>query len=244
LTPALHPRILRRHLIPRPEADFSRVSKRIPTSTVRRLSLYLRHLEEEDEAGRETLSSKELAQAAGTTPAQVRKDLSVFGSFGVRGLGYAVRDLHSALQKILGLDRKWSVALVGAGKVGGALFSYQTFRNRGFRIRAVFDIDPDKVGDDWNGVVVRDVADIPAVVREQGIEMAILAVPPDSAQEVANELMAAGVGAILNFAPVKLEALERVLLRNVDMTMELEGLAFGLRRGSVAGAASRRLSSS
>lgn len=238
------PRILRRPLIHPPEADTTEVSKRIPISTVRRLSLYLRHLEEEEEAGRETLSSKELAQAAGTTPAQVRKDLSVFGSFGVRGLGYAVRDLHSALQKILGLDREWSVALVGAGKVGGALFSYQTFRNRGFRIRAVFDVDPEKVGDDWNGVVVRDVGDIPSVVPNREIEMAILAVPPGAAQGVADALVEAGVGAILNFAPVKLEAPESVLLRNVDMTLELEGLAFGLRRGSVASPESRRLSSS
>jgi redox-sensing transcriptional repressor len=202
--------------------------KRISESTVRRLSLYLRLLQEATDAGKQTLSSEELARRGGTTAAQVRKDLSVFGSFGKRGHGYSVEELLTALRQILGLEQSWKVALVGAGKIGSALFSYADFQRRGFRIRAVFDSDPAKAGLAWGDLRVLPDAEMERVLLEEGIEIVIVAVPGEAAQAVVDRVVAAGVGAILNFAPVRLRLPEGVALRNVDMSVELEGLAFAL----------------
>jgi redox-sensing transcriptional repressor len=202
--------------------------KRISDSTVRRLSLYQRFLQEASEAGKPSLSSEELARRGGTTAAQVRKDLSVFGSFGKRGFGYSVPELLAAIREILGLQRSWKVALVGAGKVGSALFSYSDFQKRGFRFGAVFDSDPAKVGRAWGELTVRPDAEMERVLREEEIQIAIVAIPREAAQEVVDRIVAAGVPAILNFAPVRLHVPDHVALRNVDMTLELEGLSFAL----------------
>ncbi len=202
--------------------------KKISESAVRRLSLYLRFLQEADAAGTDTISSGELARRGGATSAQVRKDLSLFGSFGKRGTGYSVKELLREIRTILGLNRSWNVALVGAGKLGSALFSYRDFEARGFRICAVFDADPDKVGASWGGLIVRADEEMDRVLREEEIDIAIVAVPADAAQGVVDRVVGAGVRSILNFAPVRLRVPNQVILRNVDVTLELEGLSFGL----------------
>lgn len=201
---------------------------RIAESTVRRLSLYLRLLQEARSRGQGTISSEELADRGGTTSAQVRKDLSLFGSFGKRGLGYSVPELLKELEEILGLDRRWRVALVGAGKIGSALFGYGNFRRRGFEIRAVFDSDPSKIGQPWGELRVSPDSELEREVRAQGIEIAIIAVPAEAAQAAADRLVGSGVKAILNFAPIRLRVPESVALRNVDMVVEMEGLTFAL----------------
>ena len=202
--------------------------KKISESAVRRLSLYLRLLQEADAAGAETISSGELADRGGTTSAQVRKDLSLFGSFGKRGLGYSVQELLSRIRSILGLQQSWRVALVGAGKLGSALFSYRDFETRGFNIRAVFDSDPRKVGTQWGGLNIRADEEIDAIVRAEAIDMAIVAVPADAAQQVVDRLVKAGVRGILNFAPAPLTVPSHVALKHVNMALELEGLSYAL----------------
>jgi redox-sensing transcriptional repressor len=202
--------------------------KKISESAVRRLSLYLRLLQEADAAGAETISSGQLAERGGTTSAQVRKDLSLFGSFGKRGLGYSVQELLGRIREILGLQKTWRVALVGAGKLGSALFSYRDFEARGFHIHAVFDSDPRKVGTTWGGLTVRADEEMELTLRGEDIDMAILAVPADAAQQVADRIVASGVRGILNFAPVRLKVPRGVVLKNVDVTLELEGLSFSL----------------
>jgi redox-sensing transcriptional repressor len=202
--------------------------KKISESAVRRLSLYLRLLQEADAAGAGTISSGQLAERGGTTSAQVRKDLSLFGSFGKRGLGYSVPELLARIRDILGLGEDWRVALVGAGKLGSALASYRDFETRGFHIRAVFDSDPGKVGSRWAGLTIRADEEIETVVRAEGVEMAILTVPADAAQSAADRLVRAGVRGILNFAPVRLRVPDHVSLKNVDVALELEGLSFAV----------------
>ena len=201
---------------------------RIAESTVRRLSLYLRFLQEARARNEETISSEELAQRGGTTSAQVRKDLSFFGSFGKRGLGYSVPELLRAVEEILGLHRRWSVALVGAGKIGSALISYRNFQRRGFEIRAVFDSDPEKIGRRWGTRTILADEEMERVLEEEEIEMVIVAVPADAAQGVVDRVVASGIRAILNFAPVRLRVPDGVALRNVDMVVEMEGLSFAL----------------
>ncbi|MDB4951223.1 MAG: redox-sensing transcriptional repressor Rex [Gemmatimonadetes bacterium] len=202
--------------------------KKISDSAVRRLALYQRFLQEAADAGLDTISSGDLAERGGTTSAQVRKDLSLFGSFGKRGLGYEVQELLREIREILGVDRTWKVALVGAGKIGSALFSYRDFQKRGFRISAAFDSDPAKVGSDMGGVTVRADEEMDRRLRDEGIEMVIVAVPAEAAQAVVDRVVNAGVRAILNFAPVRLRVPRGVALRNVDLTLELEGLSFAL----------------
>jgi redox-sensing transcriptional repressor len=202
--------------------------KKISESTVRRLSLYLRFLQEAADRGLDTISSDELAQRGGATSAQVRKDLSLFGSFGKRGLGYSVPELLRRIRDILGLSRTWSVALVGAGKIGSALFSYRDFQRRGFHIRAVFDTDPEKVGAAWGDLRVRADEEMDSALRDEGVDIVIVAVPAEAAQGVVDRVVGAGVGAILNFAPIRLRVPPSVSLRNVDMTVELEGLAYAI----------------
>lgn len=205
------------------------MNQKIPDSTVRRLSLYLRFLQEADAVGSATISSEDLAERGGTTSAQVRKDLSYFGSFGKRGLGYSVPELLRELHQILGVDRGWRVALIGAGKLGAALTSYEDFKRRGFHIRAVFDADPAKIGQQWGEVEIIGDAEIERVLEEEEIDIVMLAVPAPAAQGLADRVVTAGVRAILNFAPIRLRAPESVTLRNVDMAVEMEGLSFALR---------------
>lgn len=206
--------------------------RKISETTVRRLSLYLRSLEELERAGVATVSSQELASRGGTTAAQVRKDLSHFGSFGKRGLGYGVPHLAGELRRILGLSRSWRVALVGAGRMGAALFEYPNFRDRGFRIVTVLDQDPEKVGKEWGGIVIRDVEGLESVLREVRAEIAILTVPGEVVQEVVDRVVDAGIRAILNFAPVRLRVPPGVVVNDVNMALELEALSFALARGA------------
>jgi redox-sensing transcriptional repressor len=201
---------------------------KISESTVRRLSLYLRLLQEAQSQEQETISSEELAGRAGTTSAQVRKDLSVFGSFGKRGLGYSVPELLKELREILGLDRSWRVALVGAGKIGSALISYRNFQLRGFNMVAVFDTDPAKVGRRWGEKTILDDAELERILAEEKVEIVVVAVPAEAAQGVVDRVVGTGVEAILNFAPVRLRVPPGVAIRNVDMVVEMEGLAFAL----------------
>jgi redox-sensing transcriptional repressor len=202
--------------------------RRIADSTVRRLSLYLRFLEESAQRGLVTISSDELARRGGTTSAQVRKDLSFFGSFGKRGLGYSVPELTDSLREILGLRRDWQVILVGAGKIGTALAQYRGFRQRGFRVIAVYDRDPRKIGTKWDSITVRDMAQIERDIAKERPDIAVLTTPADEAQNVVDRLVAAGMRALLNFAPIQLHVPPEVTLKNVNMAMELEGLSFAL----------------
>jgi redox-sensing transcriptional repressor len=202
--------------------------KRIADSTVRRLSLYLRFLEEFEERGLATVSSDELAARGGTTSAQVRKDLSFFGSFGKRGLGYSVPELAAQLREILGLGKQWRVIIIGAGKIGAALAAYRGFRQRGFNIVAVYDSDPQKVGRRLNGFTIRDVAQLKADNAKDAADIAVITVPAEVAQDVVGLVTDAGIHAIMNFAPVQLQVPENVALKTVNMAMELEGLSFAL----------------
>jgi redox-sensing transcriptional repressor len=202
--------------------------KKVSESTVGRLSVYLRRLEDASAEGEATVSSGELAGRCGVTAAQVRKDLSLFGTFGKRGLGYDVPDLIHSLRRILGLERHWRVALVGAGKIGAALLGYQDFRRQGFFIEAVFDSDPRKVGQSWQGHVVRDDRELEAVLRSELVDIVILAVPADAAQSVVDRVVGSGIRAVLNFAPVKLDVPEGIALKNVNMAAELESLSYAL----------------
>jgi len=205
--------------------------KRIAESTVRRLSMYLRYLEDLDTRGQQTASSDELAHLCGTTPAQVRKDLSFFGSFGKRGLGYPVHELTAHLREILGLEREWKVIIVGAGKIGAALANYRGFRQRGFTIVGVYDNDPNKVGQPWGEAIVRSMDELPRDVAREEASIAVLAIPSENAQAVVDLVVNAGVRAILNFAPAQITVPPHVSLKSVNMAMELEGLSFALTNG-------------
>ncbi len=202
--------------------------RKIADSTVRRLAIYLRFLEEFQQQGRDTISSDALAARAGTTSAQVRKDLSFFGSFGKRGLGYDVDALAARLREILGLGHRYRVMIVGAGRLAGALVQYAGFSARGFQIVAVVDRDPGKVGQILGEVRVDDVAEMEAIVAREQVEIAILVTPADPAQSLVDRLIACGVTAILNFAPVQLQVPEGVDVKNVNLAVELETLSYAL----------------
>jgi redox-sensing transcriptional repressor len=202
--------------------------KRIADSTVRRLSAYLRFLEDFEHRGLTTISSEELAKRGGTTSAQVRKDLSFFGSFGKRGLGYSVPELAGRLREILGLGKEWRVIIVGAGKIGAALAQYRGFRQRGFNILAAYDNNPEKIGRRLEGIQVRDIEQLERDIQREHPDIVVLTVPADEAQRVVDRVVHAGVKAILNFAPTQLHAPADVSVKTVNMAMELEGLSFAL----------------
>ncbi len=203
--------------------------KKIADSTVRRLSLYLRFLEEFEEQGIDTVSSEALAARGQTTSAQVRKDLSFFGSFGKRGLGYEVPELAATLRDILGLKRSYKVIVIGAGNIGAALAQYPGFGQRGFNIVSVYDSDSTKIGLLWNGHKIKDVEQLDADLHETPIDIAILTTPARVAQQVANRLVDAGIRAILNFAPMQLNVPDDIAVKNVNMALELEALSYALR---------------
>lgn len=203
--------------------------RKIADSTVRRLSLYLRFLEEFERQGTATVSSEALARRGGTTSAQVRKDLSFFGSFGKRGLGYSVPELAARLRDILGLKRTYRVIVIGAGKIGSALAQFGGFAERGFHVCGVYDSDPAKVGAVWPGLTISDVRQLARDLARTPADIAVLATPPDAAQAMADRLVAGGVQAILNFTPVQLSVPEEVAVKNVNMALELEALSYALR---------------
>ncbi len=202
--------------------------RKIAESTVRRLSLYLRFLEEFEEQGASTVSSEALATRGGTTSAQVRKDLSFFGSFGKRGLGYQVHELAGQLRDILGLTRRYRVAVIGAGKIGSALVQYRGFGQRGFDIVAIYDADPAKIGHPWNGLKVRDIENLEHDLPSLDVDLAVIATPGEAAQPMADRLVRAGIKALLNFAPVQLTVADEVILKSVNLVLELELLSYAL----------------
>ena len=202
--------------------------KRISESTIHRLSLYYRMLSLLEKEGYETVSSKELAKREKLTPAQVRKDLSFFGSFGTRGLGYPVSDLKGEIAGILGINREWKIGLAGIGNMGSALVSYKEFSRQGFKIVRLFDNDQRKIGSNHKGIIVSDIKNIRQEIKEVGIEMIILTVPATVAQYIVDDIVDAGIKAILNFAPINLKVPSDVYLRNENMSMELEFLSFAI----------------
>ena len=204
---------------------------KIPRPTVKRLSLYLRELEGRLEHGADTISSRQLAAQLGLTDAQVRKDLAYFGQFGHPGVGYSTSELVGRLRGILGVDRQWNAAVVGAGNIGRALMSYQRFRGKGFDIVAVFDNDPSVVGRRFGDHDVRALEDLPALAKERDIKIGIIAVPASAAQDVATRLIDAGVLGILNFAPRRLEVGDATSIVTVDFSIALEQLAFQMSLG-------------
>lgn len=204
----------------------ARNGAQIPDPTLLRMCRYLRILERTDD---ETISSAEIAEAAGVNAAQVRKDLSFFGEFGQPGVGYHTKDLLDSLKRMMGLDEELEVVVVGAGALGSALINYPGFENRGFRIVAVFDNNPAKVGHRLRGYEIMAFDRLAEIIAEHDVSLAIIAVPRVSAQEVASALIEAGVRGILNFAPVNLKVPEGVVVRSVDLTLQLETLAYYLR---------------
>jgi len=175
-----------------------------------------------------TVSSRELAKREKLTPAQVRKDLSFFGSFGTRGLGYPVKELKDKIAGILGINRQWNIALIGVGNVGSALVSYKEFPKQGFNIELIFDNDQRKIGKARKGIPIRDVKDLAWELKKHKIDMVIIAVPASAAQDVVDEVVKAGVNSILNFAPTNISVPPTIYLRTVNMAMELEHLLFFL----------------
>lgn len=205
-------------------------TNRIPDAAVRRFSLYLRYLEDFERSGIRNVASGVLAERGGTTAAQVRKDLSFLGSFGKRGLGYSVRELTGVLRDVLGLDSVWRVALLGAGRIGTALFRYEPFRARGFHITTVIDNDPGKIGTRLGDVLIRGEHELECALQEDRTDLVIVAVPAPVAQALVDRVVAAGIRAVLNYAPTQLRLPDDVALRNVSMTVELESLSHALTR--------------
>ena len=200
----------------------------VPKAVVSRLSLYLRELQHLVCDGFETTSSTQLGKTLGFTDAQVRKDLAYFGQFGYPGIGYRCVELIREIKRILGTDRSWPVAMIGVGNLGRALLRYKGFENQGFRIVAAFDVDLEKVGSEVEGVQVYELDELIPVVRQQGIRLAIIAVPSDAAPAVASQLVQAGIDGILNFAPIMIPVPDGVSSIGVDLAIELEQLSFAV----------------
>lgn len=209
-----------------PELD----TQKIPKAVIKRLSLYARVLQKFSIAGFEKISSKDLGEALGLNSAQVRKDLAYFGQFGVPGLGYRVEDLRARIKAILGTDREVRLALVGVGNLGQALMSNASqFAREGFQVVAAFDSDKRKVGGERAGVPVYHVEEMEPRIRELGVDIIIVSVPPGVAQSVVDKAVAAGVTAILNFVPERLIAPEHVTIQHVDLSIEIESLSYYLK---------------
>jgi redox-sensing transcriptional repressor len=202
---------------------------KIPSATITRLSLYSRALEELMHSQVNIIASDKLAQKCGVNPAQVRKDLAYFGEFGVRGVGYFVKELLFEIKKILGLNRRWRMALVGIGNLGLALVAHENFPKQGYEFVAVFDVDPKKVGRRLpSGQMIHNLNDLETVVRDKAIEIGVIATPALHAQATAQRLIKAGIKAILNFAPSQIQMPEGFIVENVDFTVKLDNLAYHL----------------
>lgn len=200
--------------------------KLAPKAVVGRVSLYLRQLELFQSLGNSTISSSQIGLALGMKDAQVRKDLAFFGQFGYPGIGYRIEELIATLRHILGIDRDWPIALVGLGNLGQALLKYRGFRTRGFHIVALFDNDPNKVGQDYDGMKVQPMEALCRTAQALKISLAVLSVPADQAQHVAEQVVAGGVLGILNFAPMPLNLPPSVNVVAVDLSVQLEHLAY------------------
>jgi redox-sensing transcriptional repressor len=200
--------------------------RRIPEATVTRLPIYLQVLVGAAEEGRRTVSSGDLATAAGLTSAMVRKDLSYLGSYGTRGVGYQVAELTDHISAVLGITDDRPVVIVGVGNLGRALASYEGFVRRGFQVCSLVDADPRVVGQRVGALVVEDVGDLDEIVARNGVTIAVVATPAEHAQGVTDRLVAAGVSAVLNFAPGHLDVPDGVTVRTVDLSTELQILSF------------------
>lgn len=200
--------------------------KKIPKSAVSRLSIYLREVSRLERDGKDRVSSTELGDLTGLTDAQVRKDLSYFGQFGTSGAGYDIPKLKESLRQILGKDKVWPIVLIGVGNIGSALLRYPGFKNQGFIIKEAFDIDQKIIGKRYGDIVVKDIKKIKDIECNNSIKIAIIAVPGDSAQNVADTLIKSGVRCILNFAPVVLKVDNGVTVSNIDLSNELENFSF------------------
>lgn len=200
--------------------------KRPPDISVKRMAIYLRFLDDylKDKDAKSTINSEELAKFLEINPHQIRKDLSYFGKFGERGIGYRMSDLKEKINQILGLNKKWNLCLCGMGNLGSALFAYRGFRQMNLNIVAIFDSNLKKVGKDAAGIKIYSPQDIASVVKRLNIGIAIIAVPSTAAVEITNKLIKAGIRAILNFAPLKLNVPPQVKLLNVDLATELINL--------------------
>ncbi len=204
-------------------------SKKIPKSAVTRISLCLREINRLEKEGKDKVSSTELGDLAGLTDVQVRKDFSYFGQFGRSGAGYDVVQLKKIIERLLGKDKAWEIVLVGAGNIGSALLRYPGFKNQGFIIKEVFDADTKKIDKRYGDVTVKDVKGLEdAVKSSKNIKIAIIAVPAESAQVVAEQLVRADIKCILNFAPVLLKVNGGVMVKNIDLSNELESFSFFL----------------
>jgi redox-sensing transcriptional repressor len=203
-------------------------SGKIPSIAIARLSVYARNLELLDLKGVEVVSSVRLADACGINPAQIRKDLAYFGQFGVRGVGYYVKELASEIRKILGLDKKWRLGLVGSGNLGSALLRHAQFIDGSYTFVAAFDRKPKRIGARIGGVEISPLDAMNDLVEKTAVEIGVIAVKPEWAQKAANMLVKAGVRGILNFAPVQLQCPRHVFIENVDFSLRLEGLYYKL----------------
>ena len=205
-------------------------SEPVSEAAARRLSIYLRGLQQLEADGLRTISSHDFARRFHLNSAQIRKDLAMFGEFGIRGVGYDVASLRNHLAALLGIDSEKNVILCGAGNLGQALAGYGGFNSAGFRVVALFDVDPAKIGTSLRGgLPVLESAAMPAFLAKTRIDIGVIAVPAESAQKTTDALVAGGVRAILNFAPVRLRALEKIFVKNVDLKIQLETLSFYLR---------------
>lgn len=211
---------------------------KVPEVTIRRISTYLRYLKELEEKGETVVSSAQLAKACGLNPAQVRKDLAYFGEFGIRGVGYYVRDLYDHLRKVLGLNKEWRLAVIGIGNLGTSLLNYRDFLKENYKIVAAFDKYPEKVVGRVSEQLGRPVEIIhidrlKEVAKERKIDIALLSVPPSEAQKVADLVVEAGIKGILNFTPVQLKVPKGVVVKNAYFTTVLDNLIYDLqnRRG-------------
>lgn len=212
----------------------------IPEATVGRLPVYLRALVDIAESGATSVSSEHLAEAAGVNPAKLRKDLSHLGSYGTRGVGYDVAYLIHQVRRELGLTHPWPVVIAGIGNLGHALANYRGFAERGFLAAALVDADPEKVGEQIEGLVVRHVDELAEIVREHASAIGVISTPAGAAQDVADRMVAAGIRSILNFAPVVLAVPEGVSVRKVDLAIELQILTYYEQRKATLADVKRR----
>ncbi len=204
---------------------------KIPNPTIERLALYSRPLEVLVDTGPLVISSERLAELCGVNPAQVRKDLAYFGEFGVRGVGYEVRDLLHEIKKILATNREWTLCIVGMGNLGKSLAQNDNLRKRGYVLAAAFDVDPEKVGGKLpNGLIIEPAEKIREIIAKRSIEIGMITTPPQMAQRVSNILFDAGVKAILNFAPIHVRTPECCIVENMDFSVKLEHLAYHIEQ--------------
>ncbi len=202
--------------------------KLIPDIVIGRLPVYLRALTRMLSQGRQVTSSQELGERLGISAAQIRKDLSQFGEFGKQGTGYDIEFLTKKIQEILKVNRVWDVAVIGAGDVGHALANYGGFHQRGFRVTQIYDNDPEKIGTDFNNIRVMDIQEMKKSIKKAGIKVAMLTVPAEVAQDTVNDLVEAGIEAILNYAPVNLNVPQNVRVQYIDPAVHLQNMTYYL----------------